>query len=78
MVYSTRLYFASHFDKLIGELLPSFSAKQKLLHEKTYKKKRFQLMITCDKCYNEKHDQCMGKAGMFDCGCKCFKKIISM
>ncbi len=21
-------------------------------------------MVLCDKCYNEKHDQCMGKAGM--------------
>ncbi len=31
-------------------------------------------MIICDKCSNEHHDQCMGKAGMFDCGCKCFKK----
>ena len=33
-------------------------------------------MLTCNKCYNDHHDQCMGKAGMFDCGCKCFKKII--
>jgi len=39
MAYSTALYFASHFDKLIVELLPSYSAKQKLLHEKTNKKK---------------------------------------
>ena len=31
-------------------------------------------MLTCNKCYNGHHDQCMGKAGMFDCGCKCFKK----
>jgi len=30
--------------------------------------------LTCNKCYNEHYDQCMGKAGMFDCGCKCFKK----
>ena len=26
-------------------------------------------MVICNKCYNEHHDQCMGKAGMFDCGC---------
>ena len=31
-------------------------------------------MVTCNKCYNEHHDQCMGKAGMFDCGCKGCKK----
>ena len=36
--------------------------------------KEGQLMIVCNKCDNEHHDQCMGKAGMFDCGCKCFKK----
>jgi len=47
---------------------------QKLLaHEKTHKKEG-QLMLTCNKCYNGHHDQCMGKAGMFDCDCKCFKK----
>ena len=34
------------------------------------------LMLLCNKCYNEHHDQCMGKAGMYDCSCKCFKKII--
>ncbi len=34
---------------------------------------RFPLMVLCDKCYHEKHDQCMGKAGMFDCECKCYK-----
>ena len=33
-------------------------------------------MLTWNKCYNDHHDRCMGKAGMFDCGCKCFKKII--
>ena len=34
-------------------------------------------MLTCNKCYNEHHDQCMGKAEMFDYGCDCFtKKII--
>lgn len=27
-------------------------------------------MVICNKCYNSHHDQCMGKAGMFDCGCK--------
>jgi len=31
-------------------------------------------MLTCNKCYNVHRDQCMGKAGMFDCCCKCFKK----
>jgi len=31
-------------------------------------------MLTCNKCYNGHHDQCMGKAGMFDCGCECIKK----
>jgi hypothetical protein len=30
MVYSTALYFASQLEKLTNELLPSFSAKQKL------------------------------------------------
>ena len=33
-------------------------------------------MIICDKCNNEHHDQCMGKAGMFDCGCNCFRKPV--
>ncbi len=32
------------------------------------------LMVTCTKCYNEHHDECMGKTGMFDCDCKCFKQ----
>ena len=31
-------------------------------------------MVICNKCYNEHHDQCMEKAGMFDCGCICFRK----
>jgi hypothetical protein len=31
-------------------------------------------MVICEKCYHEHHDQCMGKAEMFDCDCKCFKK----
>ncbi len=31
------------------------------------------MMLICNKCYNEHHDQCMGKAGMFSCGCKCLK-----
>lgn len=31
-------------------------------------------MVICNKCYNEHHDQCMGKAGMFDCGCEGCKK----
>ncbi len=31
------------------------------------------MTLICNKCYNEHHDQCMGKAGMFDCGCKCLK-----
>jgi len=31
-------------------------------------------MVLCDKCYNEHHEQCMGKAGMFDCSCICLKK----
>jgi len=31
-------------------------------------------MIIYNKYSHEHHDQCMGKAGMFDCGCKCFKK----
>ena len=31
-------------------------------------------MVICNKCYNEHHDQCMGKAGMFDCGCICLRK----
>ncbi len=29
------------------------------------------LMVICNKCYNEHHDQCMGKAGMFECKCQC-------
>ena len=29
-------------------------------------------MLTCDKCYNG-HHQCMGKAGMFECGCDWLK-----
>jgi len=33
-------------------------------------------MVICNKCYNEHHDQCMGKAGMFDCGCICFRKPV--
>lgn len=33
-------------------------------------------MVICDKCDNDHHDQCMGKARMFDCGCKCFKKMM--
>ena len=33
-------------------------------------------MLICNKCYNEHHDQCMGKAGMFACGCKCLKSEI--
>lgn len=32
------------------------------------------LMVTCNKCYNEHHDQCMGKSDMFDCDCKCFNQ----
>ena len=43
-------------------------------YTKRLTKRRFQLMLTCNKCYNGHHDQCMGKAGMFDCGCECFKK----
>ncbi len=31
-------------------------------------------MVICNKCYNEHHDQCMGNAGMFECGCICFRK----
>jgi hypothetical protein len=31
-------------------------------------------MVICNKYYNDHHDQCMGKAGMFNCGCMCFKK----
>lgn len=31
-------------------------------------------MLICNKCYNGHHDQCMGKAGMFSCGCDCLKK----
>ncbi|WP_281361087.1 hypothetical protein [Nitrosopumilus cobalaminigenes] len=31
-------------------------------------------MVICNKCYNSHHDQCMGKAGMFDCGCSECKK----
>ena len=31
-------------------------------------------MLICNKCYNEHHDQCMGKAGMYACGCECVKK----
>jgi hypothetical protein len=33
-------------------------------------------MVICNKCYNEHHDQCMGKAGMFDCGCEGCKNNI--
>jgi hypothetical protein len=33
-------------------------------------------MVICNKCYNDHHDQCMGKSGMFDCGCNCFKKMM--
>jgi len=29
-------------------------------------------MLTCNTCYNNHHEQCMGKAGMFDC--EYFKK----
>ncbi len=46
-----------------------------LIHEKTHIKKDW-LMVICNKCYNEHHDQCMGKAGMFDCGCICFRKPV--
>ena len=28
-------------------------------------------MVTCNKCYNKHHDQCMQKAGMFSCDCNC-------
>jgi len=35
-----------------------------------YKNKDWNMLI-CNKCYNEHHDQCMGKAGMFSCGCTC-------
>ncbi len=31
-------------------------------------------MVTCLECSREHHDQCMGKAGMFDCDCECFRK----
>jgi len=41
MVYSTALYFASHFDRLTEELLPIFSAKQKL--QKAIKKNNISL-----------------------------------
>ncbi len=30
-------------------------------------------MVMCDKCDEEKQDHFMGKAGMFECDCKCFK-----
>jgi len=35
---------------------------------------RFQLMLVCSKCYNEHHDQGMGKERMFDYWYKYFKK----
>lgn len=31
-------------------------------------------MVTCDKCYYEHHDQCMGKTGLFNCDCKCLRE----
>ena len=31
-------------------------------------------MVTYQNCSHEHHDQCMGKAGMFDCDCECFRK----
>ncbi len=31
-------------------------------------------MVTCIKCSQTYHDQCIGKAGMFDCDCKICKK----
>lgn len=30
-------------------------------------------MVLCLKCFEEKHGQCMGKAGMFDCECAACK-----
>jgi hypothetical protein len=30
-------------------------------------------MVVCIKCSDTYHDQCMGKAGMFDCTCKLCK-----
>ena len=31
-------------------------------------------MVVCTKCSDTYHDQCMGKAGMFDCTCILCKK----
>jgi len=31
-------------------------------------------MVTCIKCYQKHHDQCVGKAGLFDCDCEICKK----
>jgi hypothetical protein len=31
-------------------------------------------MVICIKCSDKHHDQCMGKAGMFDCTCEICKK----
>ncbi|MDE1762810.1 MAG: hypothetical protein KGH88_01010 [Thaumarchaeota archaeon] len=30
-------------------------------------------MVLCHKCSDEKHGECMGKAGMFDCDCELCK-----
>ena len=32
------------------------------------------LMVLCYKCFEEKHEECMGKAGLFDCDCQRCKK----
>ncbi len=31
-------------------------------------------MVLCHKCSDEKHGECMGKAGMFECDCAVCKK----
>jgi len=31
-------------------------------------------MVMCYKCFDSKHDECMGKMGMFECECETCKK----
>jgi hypothetical protein len=31
-------------------------------------------MVLCHKCSDEKHGECMGKMGMFDCDCEACEK----
>ena len=33
-------------------------------------------LVLCYKCFEEKHGECMGKAGLFDCDCKPCKQQV--